>query len=154
MSVLKDTSKRRPRNNAPKRGEDHFEKIATLLSKNSTPKLELPARIPVDEIVPIFMKYDEEEAKEGLKQLCKNIEQIEDLIKTGQDDYLEKVDLKENTSALSKAASRFTLKTIVEMLESTNSMHVCLSILNSRLRDEIKEAAEKRLSEIDYFRAA
>ena len=153
MSVLRNT-KRRPRNQAPKRADDSFEKIATLLSKNSTPKLELPERIPVAEIVPLFMKYDEEEAKEGLKILCKNISEIEDLIKTGQNDYLGKVDLKENTSALSKAACRFTMKTIVEILESTNSMHVCLSILNSRVRDDIKEAAEKRLSEIDYFRAA
>jgi len=153
MAVLRNT-KRRPRNRAPKPADDHFEKVATLISRNSTPKLELPSRIPVAEIVPLFMKYDEEEAKEGLQMLCNNISDIEDLIKTRQNDYLDKVDLKENISALSKAASRFSLKTIVEMLDSTNSMHVCLSILNSRLRDEIKAAAEKRLSEIDYTRAA
>lgn len=155
MSVLRNTSKRRPRNRAPKRADDHFERVATLSSRNSTSTQALPSeRTPVSDIVPLLMKDDEEEAKEGLKMLCNNISDIEDLIKTRQNDYLDRVDLKENISALSKAACRFTMKTLVDMLESTNSMHVCLSILNSRLRNEVKEAAEKRLSEIDYFRAA
>ncbi|NYZ77250.1 hypothetical protein H0O02_02955 [Candidatus Micrarchaeota archaeon] len=131
------------------------EKVFEYLARNFGIKTEPPAasRKPVEitsiaAIEKMLKSMDYETHFKAFEAICSNIEDLEEKIKNDYIDPAQSSELKENHRLLSQALLKLEKEDLRLVAAVSDSLAVCMTILNSKLPEEIREIAERRVAEI------
>ena len=130
---------------------DSFPEIAKRLYEGRNKPLGdrgIGRRVPFDSVVQMLTAESDEKRSIGLRALCYNIEQLEKIIRM---DYISK----EERDELAKSTQllRITLSTLEDeslhiIIGESNSLNLCMTVLNGDFSERAKEIAEKKVAEI------
>lgn len=129
---------------------DNFGRLAKLL--NEAPRATAAApkrRVPFGHIINMLVGEEDSKRSIGLNALCHNIEQIEFIMKH---DYLtdeEALELRDSIKLLNITLPTLNQESLHYLIEETNSLQLCMAIMNGEFSYEAKRIAERRIAEIE-----
>lgn len=130
-----------------KSSKDNYERIAKLIS--SLPLVDRKEkRVPIIDIISMVDSGNELRKTMGIGVLCNNIQKLEQIMKYKVLSKNESNELKTSNSMLKKIIEKMPDEDVMDLLQGMESLHLCMAVLNGNCSNEIKEAAEKRIAEI------
>ena len=131
-----------------KDSKDNYEKIAKLIS--SLPLVDRKEkRVPIIDIISMVDSGNELRKTMGIGVLCNNIQKLEQIMKYKFLSKSESNELKTSNSMLRELVEKMPEEDVIDLLQGIESLHLCMAVLNGNCSDEVKEAAEKKIAEIE-----
>lgn len=128
---------------------DNFAEVARTVERISTmPSVDKRlVRVSLSDISEMLMNFNPFKRFLGLQALCGNIEKLESLLRDSSFDFSPS-EFKRSNKILGKMLTTFNEKDISDIVGDTNSIQVCMTVLNGDFSEYLKELAEKRINAI------
>lgn len=133
----------------PESKKDTYSEIAKRLAETKRPIVDrIAKRVPFDNVVNMLTGESDEKRGLGLRALCHNIEQLEKIISSGYLSCEESKELRESNYLLKITLLTLNEESLHNVIEESNSVQICMTVLNGNFSERAKELAEKRIADV------